>query len=195
MSSKASNFHKRKPAEAPEAVVSSDDQNPKESKARRVSTGASASNVVAPYKTTGNAFIANAPSVSDDGQEMSLDRIGVLIQDLFQSDNMDVGAALDALDLDLGEDENKCKKIHAVGGCFALVQQNCLEKAIEKIPACDQVTELNELAELKTLHMSLRIIAGLACRHDESRAGIMAIGGVEAVVKVMEVFPKCHHLQ
>jgi hypothetical protein len=196
MSSKASNVRKRKPAEAPEAaVVISDDQNPKESKARRVSTDASASNVVAPPKATGNASIANAPSVADAGQEMSLERIGALIQDLFRSNNIKVNAALDALNVNLLQ--NKCEKIVTVGGCFALVQlvNNCLENAIEKILACDQVTELTELADLKTLQNSLFVIARLMLRYTESRAGIAAIGGVEAVVKVMKVFPKCHHLQ
>jgi hypothetical protein len=43
MSTQASNDRKRKPTELAEAVVSSDDQSPKESKARRVSTDAVAS--------------------------------------------------------------------------------------------------------------------------------------------------------
>jgi hypothetical protein len=33
------------------------------------------------------------------------------------------------------------------------------------------------------------------CRGWGSRVGITAIGGVEAVVKVMRTFPKCHDLQ
>jgi hypothetical protein len=35
----------------------------------------------------------------------------------------------------------------------------------------------------------------LTFRHKESRVGITAIGGVEAVVKVMKTFPKCQTLQ
>jgi hypothetical protein len=81
-----------------------------------------------------------------------------------------------------------------VGGCDALVQlvKNCLERAAEKIPACDQVTELNELAELSTLS---NVIESLMGCHDESKVGIMAIGGMEAVFKVMTMFPECQDLQ
>jgi hypothetical protein len=111
MSSKASNVRsKRKPTEAP--VVSSDAQNRKASKARRVSTDALSSNVVVvPPKTTGHASIANAASASIAGQEMSIGSIGALIQDLNHSNNAQVNAALDALYLNLGSDENKCEKL------------------------------------------------------------------------------------
>jgi hypothetical protein len=55
------------------------------------------------------------------------------------------------LNLDLNEDNKKSDKIQTVGGCFALVQlvNKCLDKAIDIIPACDQVTELNTIAEVK----------------------------------------------
>jgi hypothetical protein len=201
MSSKASSVRKRKPAVAVDAVVSSDAQNRKESKARRVSTDAlillSNYVVVVPPKTTGHASIANAASASTAGQEMSMERIGALIQDLNHYNNAQVNAALDALYLNLGSDKKKCEKIVTVGGCHALVQlvKNCLEEAIENIAACDQVTVLNELVELKTLNKSLLVINNLMYTHSESRAGITAIGGVEAVVKVMKTFPKCLYLQ
>jgi hypothetical protein len=122
-----------------------------------------------------------------------------MIQDLFHSDNAKVNAALDALfhGLDNENDKKKGDKIQAVGGCFALVHlmQNCLDKAVDRISACDQVTDLNELAELTTLHKTFAVIVALIFCHDESKIGIAAIGGVEAVVKVMKTFPKCQVLQ
>jgi hypothetical protein len=127
-----------------------------------------------------------------------LESIGVLVQDLFHSDRTKVNAALVALFLNLDEDMKKCEKIVTVGGCHALVHlmKSCIEKATEKIPACDQVTETNQLAELQFLDKSLAVIISLTCRYDESgEAGITAIGGVEAVIKVMKTFPKCYDLQ
>jgi hypothetical protein len=102
-----------------------------------------------------------------------------------------------ALNLDLVEDENKSDKIQAVGGCHALVQllKNCISRAIYEIPACDQVTELNELAELTIIYNTLVVIMRLTAQHVQSRAGITAVGGVEVVVKVMKTFPKCQALQ
>jgi hypothetical protein len=90
----------------------------------------------------------NTASVSDSREEESMQNIGKLIQDLFHSDNAKVNAALDALVRDLRDDKKRCEKIQDVGGCDVLVQlvKNCLEKAIEKIPASDQVTNLNKLA-------------------------------------------------
>jgi hypothetical protein len=116
-----------------------------------------------------------------------------MIQDLFHSDNAKVDAALDALNLDLDEDEKKCESLVTAGGCFALVQllNKYLDKAIDIIPACDQVSELNELAELTTLRKTLDVIIDLTFHHDESRDGIAAVGGVEAVVMVMKTLPKC----
>jgi hypothetical protein len=192
---------KRKATEAPEAVVSSEGESPKETKARRMSSDASSptaasSNTDAPAKTETGVVTANAASVSDTPPEETLESIGALVQDLFHSDNAKVNAALDALFLNLLGNKKKCEKIRDVGGCFALVQlvKNCLEKASEKIAACDQVTELNELVELKTLNESIRVITNLSYDQDNS-AGITAIGGVEAVVKVMKTFPKCRNLQ
>eukprot|EP00527_Entomoneis_sp_CCMP2396_P004132 CAMPEP_0198155220 /NCGR_PEP_ID=MMETSP1443-20131203/69021_1 /TAXON_ID=186043 /ORGANISM="Entomoneis sp., Strain CCMP2396" /LENGTH=370 /DNA_ID=CAMNT_0043821961 /DNA_START=31 /DNA_END=1143 /DNA_ORIENTATION=+ len=235
MPPKATSDRKRKQAaEVPEAVVSSDDQSNR--KARRRSTDASVS-AVASCQTTEEATVADAARFN------SMESIGKMIQDLFDSDNAKVNAALDTLDLDLSRNKNKCEKIQAVGGCLALVQllklwlekaiaivpacdqvaelnelaelttlkntlyviisclglvqllKSCLEKAIDIIPACDQVAELNELAELTTLKNTLYVIISLTFQHDESRDGISAIGGVEAVVKIMKTFPKCQQLQ
>jgi hypothetical protein len=87
--------------------------------------------------------------------------------------------------------------IQAGFGCLALINllKKCLDKAIDSIPACDQVTELNELAELTTLHKTLRVIISLTVQHDKSRFGICTIGGVEPVIKIMKAFPKCQALQ
>jgi hypothetical protein len=65
-----------------------------------------------------------------------------------------VNATLDALYHDSLKGNKKYDKLQVVGGCSALVHlmQNCLDKAIDKFPACDQVTKLNEVAELTTLN-------------------------------------------
>jgi uncharacterized pyridoxal phosphate-containing UPF0001 family protein len=99
--------------------------------------------------------------------------------------------------LNLEEDRKKREILVTAGGCHALLQlvRNCLDKAIDKIMACDHVTELDTLAELTTLHNTLNVIITLTYQHDESKVGISAIGGVEAVVKVMQTFPKCQTLQ
>jgi hypothetical protein len=52
--------------------------------------------------------------------------------------------------------------------------------------------ELNELAELTTLHNTLGVIINLI-PHNESRDDITAFGGVEAVVKVMKTFQSAEH--
>jgi hypothetical protein len=66
---------------------------------------------------------------------------------------------------------------------------------IDRFPACDQVTALNELPELTTLHKTLSVITNLTFNHYDSKVGIAAIGGMEAVVKVMRTFPKCQIIQ
>jgi hypothetical protein len=186
MTSKPSSDRKRNPAKMPETASSTDDQNPKASKARRVSTNPSASNAASRQVVT---LVAK--------QEESIQRIGSLIQDLFHSDNAKVNAALDALTLDLDKDRKKHDKIQAVGGCFVLVQllTKCVDKAIDSIRACDQLTKLNEFAELTTLYKTLYVIIDLTFQHIASRVGIAAICGVEAIVKVMQAFPKCQALQ
>jgi hypothetical protein len=144
--------------------------------------------------TMGHAVLAHS---KEDEEKETLESVWKMIQDLFHSDNAKVHAALDALFLDLDKDKKKCVKIQAVGGCFALVHlmQNCLDKVIDIIPACDQITKLNELAELTTLKKTLSVINHLTFRHEERIVGITAVGGVEAVVKIMKTFPKCQALQ
>jgi hypothetical protein len=112
-------------------------------------------------------------------------------------ESLEVNAALVNMNLELGKNEKCCESFVTDGGCFALVQlmKNCLDNAIERIPACDQVTELNELAELTTLDNTFDVIVSLTFRHAESRVDINKIGGVEAIVKVMKTFPKCRALQ
>jgi hypothetical protein len=199
MSSRNANGRKRKPATIPETVFSDDDgRNPKERKARRVSTtnaSVSAAASDTPVATE-NATTANTTSAATDDGE-SIQSIGKMIQDLFCSDNAKVNAALDALYLDLGEDKRKRESLVTAGGSFALVHlmQNCFDKAIAGVPACDQVAELNELTELTTLHKTFTVVFSLTLYHEESRFGIAAIGGEKAFVKVMKTFPKCQELQ
>jgi hypothetical protein len=99
--------------------------------------------------------------------------------------------------LDLGKDDKRRESFVTAGGCFVLVQllKNFLNKAIDELPSCDQVTELNELVELATLRKTLAVIINLTHQYAESRVGITVIGGVEAVVKLMKTFPKCQALQ
>ncbi len=148
--------------------------------------------------TVGHAVVIHIHSKEDEEEE-SPEGVWKMIQDLFRSDNAKVHAALSALFLGLDDENNKKKrdKIQAVGGCFALVQalKNYLDKAIDSIPACDQVTQSNKHAELITLSKTLQVVANLIFRHEESKVGIAATGGVEAVVKVMKTFPKCKLLQ
>jgi hypothetical protein len=179
------------------------DRNQKEesNKARRVSTDASVSaatslqqlgtSVVADSITAVNTASATANRVE------SMKSIGALVQDLFQSDNAKINATLAALNMDCMKDENKRDDFVTAGGCLALVLllKKCLDKVIDSIPACDQVTEMNELPELVTLHKSLGVITNLLSKHDGSRLGITAIGGVEVVVEVAMTFPKCQALQ
>jgi hypothetical protein len=133
----------------------------------------------------------------EEEEEESLDGVGKMIQDIFCSDAAKAHDCLFALNLDLNQDKKKCVKIQAVGGCFALVHlmQNCLDKAIDNIPACDQVTKLDRLTELITLKMTLCVITRLTFHHDASKVVFVAIGGVEGAVKVMKNFPKCQALQ
>ena len=49
--------------------------------------------------------------------------------------------------------------------------------------------------EPATLHKTLNGISNLTCEHVESRVGITALGGVEALVKIMQTFPKCQAMQ
>jgi hypothetical protein len=53
----------------------------------------------------------------------------------------------------------------------------------------------NELAELMTLNKTLIVVTRWNSLHDESKVGLKAIGGVEAIARVLQSFPKCHNLQ
>jgi hypothetical protein len=196
MSTEAVSIRKRKPTEEAEAVVSSDDDQSK-SKARRVSTNASTSTSTKLVIAEATSDSEQSESASNAQQNESVVSIGALIQDLFHSDDAKVDATFTALNLDLVKDKKKCDKIQAVGGCFVLVHllNKCLHKAIDRFPACDQVTALNELPELTTLHKTLSVITNLTYNHYDSKVGIAAIGGMEAVIKVMQTFPKCQTLQ
>jgi hypothetical protein len=186
---------KRKKAEAKvsDEVVRSDNDG----KARR----ASAMNAfVSPDATLKIESESDSESdATEKDESISIESVGKLLRDVFHSDNAKVIAALDALSLNLDEDEKKCEVINAAGGCFALVKllEDCLEKATEKFPhpACAQVTELIEAEELNTLHHSLRVISCLAAGHYESKVGISSVGGVKALVEAMKTFPRCVDLQ
>jgi sirohydrochlorin ferrochelatase len=205
MSHEPSSDRKRKPVEETDVAINSDDQIPmKSNKTGRVTLDSSMtlSHIASlPRKApmaTEKAATANNPSASNaPEQKASMARIEKKIQDLSGSDNVEINDALVALSMDLKNDSTTCDDFFTAGGCRALVQllKNCLEKAIDEIPACDQVTKLNELAELETLYKALSVIIGLTFQHDESRVAIAAIGGVEVVVEVMKTFPTCETLQ
>jgi hypothetical protein len=132
-------------------------------------------------------------------EEESLGGAGKMIQDLFRSDNAKVNAVLDDLNREFLNDKTveNCDTVAAWGGCAALVHllKDRLKKVMKKAPACDQVSELNELVELTTLHKTLNAISSLTCQSETSRVGITILGGVEAAVEVMKTFPKCQALQ
>jgi hypothetical protein len=206
VSHEPSSDRKRKPVEEPDVTINSDDQSLKKcNKATRRMTLDSSMTlshisslqqnvpmVTERVATANNFFASNAHE-----QRSSMERIREKIRDLSGSDNVEINAALVALSLDLKNDPTTCDDTFSAGGCRALVHlfQNCLQKAIDEIPACDEVTKLNKHAELKTLHRALGVIIGLTFQLDESRVAIASIGGVEVVVKVMKTFPKCETLQ
>jgi hypothetical protein len=183
----------------PEVVASTDDKSNR--KAGRVSANAAAApnlNLMLEIVASGSE---EGESVSDASKESkedeSMESIGALIQDLFHSDNARVNAALDGLDLDLDEDEKKGESLFTAGCCFALVQlvKECLKKAMDKFPACDQFIDRLEVAELNTLYKTLFVFVSLTDAHGKSMVGISSVGDVEAVVEAMKTFPKCHDLQ
>jgi hypothetical protein len=184
-----------------------DDPTPSEerNKVRRVSTNASTSSTVslqvdtpvANVKVTALNTASVAVATATKQEDELMESIGQMIRDLAHSDNVEVTAVLDSLNLDLLEDKKKCYKIQVAGGCHALVLLllKCLAKATDEHLECNQVTELNELPELITLHKTLHILNRLTHNLDESKVGIAVVGGVEAVIKVMKTFPKCKELQ
>jgi hypothetical protein len=139
---------------------------------------------------------ATTASSSVAKQDESIGSIAALIH-LLYSDSAKVSAALVALYLNLDKDKKNCESIVAAGGCLALVQllEKCLDKVIDRLPASDQVIEVDELAEPWILGKILYVIVRLTSQHVESRAVISAIGGMEAVVKIMKTFTKCQASQ
>jgi hypothetical protein len=148
-------------------------------------------------ETTESASSALGAEEDEDEEEESLEGVGKMIQDLAHSDNAKVNAALAALSLDVRKGKENCDTVTAWGGCAALVHllRDRLKKATKKVPACDQVSELKELAELTTLHKTLQAIIYLTYGSEMGKVGIATIGGTEAAVKVMKTFPKCRALQ
>jgi hypothetical protein len=164
---------------------------------------------------------ASLTTITQHGE--SLERIGKQSHCLFHSDVAKVNAALDALFMDLSaadiDDDSptasqKFETIIAVGGVHALVLlvEKSLTLAVTKfelsgktmtsastssnfhIPP-NQVTLVDGVVELETLDRTLDVIINLTFQNETSRSSISAIGGVEAVVKVMQTLPKCRQLQ
>jgi hypothetical protein len=203
MSHAPSSYRKRKAVEEPEVATNRDDQTPKDGEALRMSLDSMTLSQIASLHrnaplATERVGTASKPSASNAREhKASMGRIRETVQDLSGSGNVEVNAALVALSMDVKLDATTRDNIVAADGCHALVQllKNCLEKGIAGFPACDQVTELIELAELTILHNALLAITNLTYRHVNSRVCITAIGGVEAAIKVMKTFPKCQTLQ
>jgi hypothetical protein len=211
MSSSSSTSDRRRKARN-EAIVHSNNQVRKQSKDSQPRTRASGLSVAplmhdATERTSGandeptmyDAAATEGASTAASEDEEKVLVVGKLIQSLLHSDKNKRDASLEALQLNLGTDQNKKEHIQNVGGCHVLVQlmQNCLDKAVSENTKeeCDQLTELSELDELETLEGVLDIIANLTYQHGGSRIGITAIGGVGVVVNVMTTFPACHGLQ
>jgi hypothetical protein len=154
MSREPSSDRKRKAVQQPEVSIYSDERTPKKSKFPRGSLDSmTLSQIASLYGTTpmSTEKVTAVITVSAVAKhEDSIECIGALVQDLFPFGSAKVSATLDALNLDLLGNKKKCDKIHAVGGCLALVQalKNCLDKAMKKIPQCDQVTKINGLSGL-----------------------------------------------
>jgi hypothetical protein len=133
----------------------------------------------------------------------SLEQMGIYVQCLFSTERTRVQAALDALVQNLHTNPRKCSDIVTVGGCFALVQlvRMCLQKASTQKAsrrsrcASHLVTELDQRVDLNVMCHALRVMIRLTYRHDDSKLGINAIGGVQVVVDVMRTFPLCCELQ
>jgi hypothetical protein len=88
--------------------------------------------------------------------------------------------------------------VTAWGGCAALIHllKDRLKTAMKKSPQFDQVTELHELPELETMRKTLLVIIHLTYYSSEmGKFGVVAVGGVAAVVKAIKTFPKCQLLQ
>jgi hypothetical protein len=157
-----------------------------------------------PKVTTENTTIADTIATATASaaiieHEELIQSIGMMIQDLFHSDNAKADAALDALNQDLMKDSTKCESLVTAGACFVLVQllKNCLDElnANGGISGWRQVTKISANPKLTTLHKTLNVLSNLTCEHVKSRVGITALGGVEALVKIMQTFPNCQEIQ
>lgn len=113
MSSNAVSARKRKPMGEVDVDGGSGNDEPQTKRTtRQGSTNASvvSTSSIASQQTTGKTSGA-----------AHMEIIGALIQDLADSDNVKVNAALDALYLDLQEYQNKYDSLVTAGGCHALV--------------------------------------------------------------------------
>jgi hypothetical protein len=151
-----------------------------------------------PAATIETTESASAAVVEEEEDDEDVVGVGKMIQDLAHSDNARVDTALDALSLDLDNDKEKRDTITVWGGCAALVHllKDRLKRAMKKVPACHQVTEVNEFPELETIEKTLRVIISFTYYAEKmGLVGIVTVGGVAATVKVMKTFPKCQALQ
>jgi hypothetical protein len=82
--------------------------------------------------------------------------------------------------LDIDKDRKECEKIPAVGECFACVHlmQNCFgDHVTERIPACERITELKELAEwTTTLLKTLSVIISLSFHQSAKEYSCLYVG-------------------
>jgi hypothetical protein len=151
--------------------------------------------VVAMIETTKSAYpIVEAFEVEEEKEYV--EGVEKMIRDLAHSDNAKVNSALDAL-FNLGL-KKQYDTVTAWGGCAALIYllKDRLKTAMKKSPQFDQVTKVNELPELEMIEKTLRVIVRLTYYSSEmGRFGVVAVGGVAAVVKAMKTFPKCQGLQ
>jgi hypothetical protein len=198
MSHDPSSGRKRKAVQVPEASINSDCLHPKQRKAPRASLDSMTLSQIASHVGTKTVVRANNPfSSSAREQEASFMSTKEKIQAFSSSVDAEVDAALATLSVDVKRDPATLEYIVAAGGCRALVQllKICLQKAIDRVPAGNRVTEISDFTELTILHNTLLLIISVTLDHDEIKVGIAAIGGVEAAVKVMRTFPKCQALQ
>jgi hypothetical protein len=179
MSHEPSTDRKRKPKNILEEMAINDindGRNPKKenNKTCRVNTKALAS-TAASLRADTLALTEKAASVATEYE--LIQSIGKLILDLAHLDNAKVNSALKALNPNLSLDKKKSDILLKAGACFGLVQLllKCLDKAIDGFPACDQVTELNELAEVTTLGMTLGIIINLTFHNEKSKMVLLRL--------------------
>jgi hypothetical protein len=154
-------------------------------KARRVSTEAEGPTVASRQTTEEANHVQHNP-------KLAMESVLKLFPDLCHSDSAKARATLGALIWDLYED--KLDQLQAAGGYLALVKavKVCLRNATEHMLACDGRVIKVEFPELNA---AIDVIVLLTNDHHERRVGISSFGGVEAIVKVLKLFPKCLALQ